>query len=78
MKPLECLHFNCSCNLFTLRFFPKKENIEENSPLGLTPSSSMAVMSTVGDTITLTQMELNGVTKDDYGLHHHGGYLGEK
>ena len=52
--------------------------IEEACPLGLTPSSSMAVMSTIGDAIALALMAYKGVTKEDYGLRHHGGYLGKK
>ncbi|HSW45105.1 MAG TPA: SIS domain-containing protein [Phycisphaerae bacterium] len=52
--------------------------IEEPCPLGLTPSSSIAVMLAIGDALALTLMELKGVTKHDYGLRHHGGYLGRK
>ena len=50
--------------------------IEEPCPLGLTPSSSMAVMLTISDAIALALMEQKGVTREDYGLRHHGGYLG--
>ena len=50
--------------------------IEEACPLGLTPSSSMAVMLAISDAIALTLMEQKGVTKEDWGLRHHGGYLG--
>jgi arabinose-5-phosphate isomerase len=52
--------------------------IEEPCPLGLTPSASMAAMSAIGDALALTLMELKGVTRRDYGLRHHGGYLGHK
>lgn len=52
--------------------------IEEPCPLGLTPSASIAVMLAIGDAIALTLMELKRVTKHDYGLRHHGGYLGRK
>ena len=52
--------------------------IEEPCPLGLAPSASIAVMLAISDAIALTLMELKGVTKDDYGLRHHGGYLGRK
>ena len=48
----------------------------EPCPLGLTPSSSIAVMNAIGDAITLALMEVKGVTKREYGLRHHGGYLG--
>jgi arabinose-5-phosphate isomerase len=50
--------------------------IEEPCPLGLTPSSSMAVMLAISDAIALALMEQKGVTREDYGLRHHGGYLG--
>lgn len=50
--------------------------IEEPCPLGLTPSASMAVMLAVSDAVALALMEARGVTRHDYGLRHHGGYLG--
>ena len=50
--------------------------IEEPCPLGLTPSASMAVMLAITDAIALSLMEQKGVTKEDYGLRHHGGYRG--
>ncbi len=50
--------------------------VKEPCPLGLTPSASTAVMMAIGDALALTLMELKGVTKHDYGLRHHGGYLG--
>lgn len=50
--------------------------IQEPCPLGLTPSASMAVMLAISDAIALTLMEQKGVTKEDWGLRHHGGYLG--
>lgn len=50
--------------------------IEEPCPLGLTPSASMAVMLAISDAIALSLMEQKGVTKEDWGLRHHGGYLG--
>lgn len=52
--------------------------IEEPCPLGLTPSSSTTVMLAISDAIALTLLELKGVTKEQYGLRHHGGYLGRK
>ena len=51
-------------------------DIQEPCPLGLTPSSSIAVMNAIADAITLALMELKGITKQQYGLRHHGGYLG--
>lgn len=52
--------------------------IEEACPLGLTPSASIAVMLAITDALALTLMELKGITRHDYGLRHHGGYLGRK
>ena len=51
--------------------------INEPGPLGLTPSASMAVMLAISDAIALALMEQKGVTREDYGLRHHGGYLGK-
>ena len=45
-------------------------------PLGLTPSASMAVMLAISDALALSLLEQKGVTREDYGLRHHGGYLG--
>ncbi|MCZ6618020.1 MAG: SIS domain-containing protein [Gammaproteobacteria bacterium] len=50
--------------------------IEEPCPIGLTPSASMAVMLAISDAIALALMEAKGVTREDYGKRHHGGYLG--
>lgn len=52
--------------------------IEEPCPLGLTPSASIAAMSAISDALTLVLMEHKGVTRDQYGVRHHGGYLGRK
>lgn len=52
--------------------------IEEPCPFGLTPSASIAVMLAIGDALALTLMELRGVTRHDFGLRHHGGYLGRQ
>ncbi len=52
--------------------------IREACPLGLTPSSSIAVMLAISDGLALALMELKGITRHDYGLRHHGGYLGRK
>jgi arabinose-5-phosphate isomerase len=50
--------------------------VEEPCPIGLTPSASMAVMLAISDAIALALLEVKGVTREDYGLRHHGGYLG--
>lgn len=52
--------------------------VREACPLGLTPSASIAVMLAIGDALALALMEFKGVTREDYGLRHHGGYLGRK
>lgn len=52
--------------------------IEEPCSLGLTPSASIAVMLAISDALALTLMEMKGITRHDYGLRHHGGYLGRK
>jgi arabinose-5-phosphate isomerase len=52
--------------------------VQEPCPLGLTPSASMAVMGAIGDALALVLMEEKGFTRHDYGLRHHGGYLGHK
>ncbi len=50
--------------------------VEEACPIGLTPSSSMAVMLAISDAIALALLEAKGVTREDFGKRHHGGYLG--
>lgn len=52
--------------------------IEEPCPLGLTPSASMAVMAAIGDALALVLMERKQITRREYGLRHHGGYLGHR
>jgi arabinose-5-phosphate isomerase len=50
--------------------------IEEPCPHGLTPSSSIAVMLAISDAVALALMELKQFSRNDFGLRHHGGYLG--
>ncbi len=52
--------------------------VTEPCSLGLTPSASILVMMGISDAIALTLMELKGFTKNDFGLRHHGGYLGKR
>jgi arabinose-5-phosphate isomerase len=52
--------------------------IVEPCPLGLTPSASIAAMGAIADALTLVLMEQKGVTREAYGVRHHGGYLGRK
>ena len=52
--------------------------IKEPCPLGMTPTASMAVMSAIGDALALVLMEKKSVTREQYGMRHHGGYLGRQ
>ena len=52
--------------------------IKEPCPLGMTPTASMAVMSAIGDALALVFLEKKSVTRELYGMRHHGGYLGKK
>lgn len=51
--------------------------VEEPCPIGLVPSASIAVMSAISDALALAVMEQRGVTREDFGRRHHGGYLGQ-
>jgi arabinose-5-phosphate isomerase len=50
--------------------------VSEPCPHGLTPSASIAVMLAISDAIALVLMELKQFSRTDFGLRHHGGYLG--
>jgi arabinose-5-phosphate isomerase len=52
--------------------------IREPCPIGLTPTASTAVMMALGDALALVLMEKKKFTREEYGLRHHGGYLGHK
>jgi arabinose-5-phosphate isomerase len=52
--------------------------IQEPCPLGMTPTASMAVMAAISDALALVLMEKKSVTREQYGIRHHGGYLGKK
>jgi arabinose-5-phosphate isomerase len=52
--------------------------IEEPCPLGLTPTASTAAMLALSDAMCLVLMEKKGIGREEYGLRHHGGYLGRK
>ncbi len=52
--------------------------IEEPCPHGLTPTASIVAMLAISDALALTLMDLRGFTRHDFGLRHHGGYLGKK
>ncbi|MEK7259468.1 MAG: SIS domain-containing protein [Pseudomonadota bacterium] len=49
---------------------------KEACPLELTPTSSIAVMLAISDAIAISVMESRSFTKEQWGLRHHGGYLG--
>lgn len=53
-------------------------NPVEVCPLGLTPTTSTTVMTTIGDILITMMMDQIGFTAKDYAKRHHGGYLGEK
>lgn len=52
--------------------------IVEPCSLGLTPTASIAVMLAIADALALTVMDRRGIRADQYGVRHHGGYLGGK
>ena len=52
--------------------------ITEPCALGLTPTASTAVMSAISDALALVLMERKEISREDYGLRHHGGYLGKQ
>ncbi len=52
--------------------------IDEPCSQGLTPSASIVAMLAISDSLALTLMDLQGFTRHDWGLRHHGGYLGKK
>ena len=52
--------------------------VVEPCPFGLTPTASTAVMLALCDALALTLMERKQFTKSQFGIRHHGGYLGRK
>lgn len=52
-------------------------DIEEPCPLKLTPSATIAVMHAISDAIALTLLSLKDFSRQDYGMRHHRGYLGQ-
>jgi arabinose-5-phosphate isomerase len=53
-------------------------NPAEVCPLGLTPTTSITVMTVICDLLVVGLMERTGFTAADYALRHHSGYLGQK
>ncbi len=52
--------------------------IVEPCIFGLTPTASTTVMLALSDVLSLTLMERKRFTKAQFGVRHHGGYLGHK
>ncbi|MCZ6887977.1 MAG: SIS domain-containing protein [Gammaproteobacteria bacterium] len=52
--------------------------VEEACPFNLTPTSTMAVMLAISDAVAMALMEQKGITRQDWGKRHHGGYLGRE
>jgi arabinose-5-phosphate isomerase len=50
----------------------------EVCPLGLTPTTSMTVLTVIGDILVVMMMKRIKFNAEDYAKRHHGGYLGEK
>ena len=50
----------------------------EVCPLGFTPTTSITVMSVIGDILVVNVMKAINFTKEQYALRHHGGTLGIK
>lgn len=46
--------------------------------LGLTPTTSTTVMTTIGDILVVGTMKQINFTPQEYAKRHHGGYLGDK
>lgn len=51
---------------------------QEVCPYGLTPTTSITMMTVISDILVVNVMREIGFTKSDYALRHHGGCLGEK
>ena len=52
--------------------------VEEVCPFGLAPTSSTIVMLCIGDILSMCVMQEKGITKEEYGKRHHGGYIGKQ
>ncbi len=50
----------------------------EACPHGLTPTTSTAVASALGDALVVAVLEAKGFTAEDFALHHPGGSLGRR
>jgi arabinose-5-phosphate isomerase len=52
-------------------------NPSEVCPLGLTPTTSITVMTVIGDLLVVETMKRINFKASDYAKRHHGGYLGD-
>jgi arabinose-5-phosphate isomerase len=52
--------------------------VDEPCSLKLTPTATSAVMLAIADALALILMEKKGFSREQFGLRHHGGYLGQK
>lgn len=52
--------------------------VPEVCPLGLTPTTSITMMTVIGDILITNVMRIIDFTKSKYAKRHHGGYLGTK
>ena len=52
--------------------------IEEAGQLKLAPTTSILMMLAITDAVALLASEHKGLTKEEFGRFHHGGYLGKK
>ncbi len=50
--------------------------IKEPCGLGLTPTASTTVMLAISDALAVVLMEKRAFSREQFGLRHHGGYLG--
>lgn len=53
-------------------------NVEEVCPLGLTPTTSITMMTVIGHMLVIEVMNKIGFTREQYAMRHQGGNLGEK
>ena len=50
---------------------------DEVCPLKLTPTTSITVMTVIGDLLVIQTMKRIGFNETEYAKRHHGGYLGD-
>lgn len=51
--------------------------VQEACPLGLTPTTSVAVMLSICDALAMAVQVQVGLTFEQYAVNHHAGYLGQ-